>query len=42
LIARGQIRPIITETLPLSQVADAHRRMEQGRISGRLLLDPSR
>ncbi|MBI3993044.1 MAG: alcohol dehydrogenase catalytic domain-containing protein [Candidatus Lambdaproteobacteria bacterium] len=42
LIARGQVRAIVTETLPLTQVAAAHRRMEQGRISGRLLLDPTR
>jgi NADPH:quinone reductase-like Zn-dependent oxidoreductase len=33
-------RPRIAELLPLSQAADAHRRLEQGQLTGRLVLHP--
>lgn len=33
-------RPRITDRLPLSEAAEAHRRMEAGRLDGRLVLQP--
>ena len=41
LMARGQIRPIVNESLPLSAAQEAHRRVEAGSVAGRLLLRPS-
>lgn len=38
LIAAGDVRPIIDAVLPLDQVAEAHRRMESGEHSGKILL----
>lgn len=41
LVARGQIKPVITGALPLAAAAQAHREVESGRATGRILLKPS-
>jgi NADPH:quinone reductase-like Zn-dependent oxidoreductase len=41
LVARGVFRILIDCTLPLSQAAEAHRRVEEGRALGKVILDPS-
>ncbi len=38
LIEDGQLRPVIAATYPLSQVADAHRLMEEGQHIGKIVL----
>lgn len=38
LIADGRIRPVIHATIPLDQVADAHRLMESSRHIGKIML----
>ena len=40
LMERGDVRPIISETLPLEDAAAAHRLLESGRALGRVLLSP--
>jgi acryloyl-coenzyme A reductase len=40
LVARGLVRPIITDVLPLEAAADAHRLVEAGQTVGRILLKP--
>ena len=40
LIARGQVKPVIDAVLPLSEAAEAHRRVEAGTPTGRLVLRP--
>ena len=42
LLERKQIRPVIDSVLPLSQVAEAHRRLEQGGVRGKIVLDPNK
>jgi NADPH2:quinone reductase len=39
--ARGDLRAVVGETYPLSEVARAHEDMQARRTSGKLLLDPS-
>jgi NADPH:quinone reductase-like Zn-dependent oxidoreductase len=41
LVRRKEVRPIVTETLPLAEAARAHRLVEKGRAAGRLLLRPN-
>ena len=38
--ARGELRPVVGETYPLSDVRRAHEDMQARRTSGKLLLDP--
>jgi NADPH:quinone reductase-like Zn-dependent oxidoreductase len=38
LLANGKIAPVIAEVLPLSEVRAAHRRIEAGGVSGKLVL----
>jgi putative PIG3 family NAD(P)H quinone oxidoreductase len=38
LVADGTIRPIVDTTLPLAEAAEAHRRMESGAHTGKILL----
>jgi putative PIG3 family NAD(P)H quinone oxidoreductase len=38
LVADGTIRPVVDTTLPLAEAAEAHRRMESGAHSGKILL----
>lgn len=40
LLHAGRITPAIADLLPLSDVARAHRRLEDGAVTGRLLLTP--
>ena len=40
LLADGRISPTLAGVLPLSQAAEAHRRLERGDVMGRLLLVP--
>jgi NADPH2:quinone reductase len=39
--ARGELRPLVGETYPLSEVRRAHEDLQARRTSGKLLLDPS-
>jgi D-arabinose 1-dehydrogenase-like Zn-dependent alcohol dehydrogenase len=41
LVARGAVRPIVTQSLPLEDAAEAHRLVESGRSTGRILLRPN-
>jgi NADPH:quinone reductase-like Zn-dependent oxidoreductase len=38
LVAEGRVRPVVHGTMPLDQVAAAHRLMESGEHSGKILL----
>jgi NADPH:quinone reductase-like Zn-dependent oxidoreductase len=38
LVADGSIRPVIGGTLPLAEAAEAHRLMESGENTGKILL----
>jgi putative PIG3 family NAD(P)H quinone oxidoreductase len=40
LVADGQVRPIVHTTMPLDQVADAHRLMEDSSHIGKIVLTP--
>ncbi len=40
LVGRGELTPIVSETLPLAHAADAHRIMEDRRQFGKVLLAP--
>jgi NADPH:quinone reductase-like Zn-dependent oxidoreductase len=40
LLANGAIRPRVAERIPFEGVADAHRRLEQGGLRGKLVLCP--
>jgi len=39
--ARGELRPIVGATYPLSDAARAHTDMQARRTTGKLLLDPA-
>ncbi|MFN2590066.1 MAG: zinc-binding alcohol dehydrogenase family protein [Actinomycetota bacterium] len=39
-VARGEARVIVDETLPLEAAAEAHRRIRERRVAGKLLLAP--
>ena len=38
MIACGEVSPLLAAILPLSEAAEAHRRMESGEVAGKLLL----
>ncbi|WP_433303787.1 zinc-binding dehydrogenase [Actinoplanes sp. CA-030573] len=38
--ARGELRPVVHDVLPLTAAADAHRRMDAGEVFGRIVLTP--
>jgi len=38
LVARGEVRPIVTETYPLEEAEHVHQRLEQGLVTGRAAL----
>ncbi|HVX70457.1 MAG TPA: NAD(P)H-quinone oxidoreductase [Mycobacteriales bacterium] len=40
LVAAGRVRPVVHTTLPMSQVAEAHRRVAEGEHVGKILLTP--
>jgi len=39
LIAAGSVRPVIERTYPLGELAEAHRRVETGRVAGKVCID---
>jgi len=41
LVARGQVRPVIGEVLPLADAARAHETVESGKAVGRIVLRPN-
>jgi NADPH:quinone reductase-like Zn-dependent oxidoreductase len=41
LLASGKIKPVVAEVLPLSQVRQAHERIEAGTVQGKLVLRAS-
>ena len=41
-VAAGRLSPVIDSVLPLSQVAEAHRRLEARDVFGKIVLDPAR
>ncbi|MBC8072211.1 MAG: zinc-binding dehydrogenase, partial [Deltaproteobacteria bacterium] len=41
-VVAGELRPVLQEVLPLAAAAEAQRRLEQRRVSGRLVLSPLR
>ena len=38
LLERGEVRPIVHRTLPLSQASEAHRLLESGDVIGKVVL----
>ena len=38
LIEREELRPVIDSVLPLSRAAEAHRRLEEGGVRGKIVL----
>ena len=38
LLASGRVAPVLHATLPLTQAAEAHRRLEAGEVIGKLVL----
>ena len=40
LIERGQISPVIDSALPLTEVAKAHEKLQQGGVRGKIILEP--
>jgi len=39
--AQGKIKPQIERVLPLSRAAEAHRLIESGDVTGKIVLDPT-
>jgi NADPH:quinone reductase-like Zn-dependent oxidoreductase len=40
LVEAGRLTPRVAETFPLEKAAEAHRRLAEGRLRGRLVLVP--
>jgi NADPH:quinone reductase-like Zn-dependent oxidoreductase len=40
LLETGQLKPIVDDILPLSEVREAHRRLEDREVFGKLVLEP--
>ncbi|MFP4394184.1 MAG: zinc-binding dehydrogenase [Anaerolineales bacterium] len=38
LVERGQLKPVIDSVMPLTDVAEAHRRLEKGGVKGKIVL----
>jgi NADPH:quinone reductase-like Zn-dependent oxidoreductase len=38
LVAEGSLRPHVAETFPLERAAEAHERIEEGHVRGKLVL----
>jgi acryloyl-coenzyme A reductase len=41
LIARGVVRPIVSDAVPLEGAAEAHEKVEKGRVLGRIVVEPA-
>jgi NADPH:quinone reductase len=41
-VANGKLRPQVSQTLPLSQAAEAHRLLEEQKIVGTIVLNPKK
>jgi D-arabinose 1-dehydrogenase-like Zn-dependent alcohol dehydrogenase len=41
IMGRGEVKPVVTKSLPLEQAAEAHTLVESGRGTGRILLRPN-
>ncbi len=39
LVAEGKLKPVIDSAYPLSQIADAHRRLEAGEATGKIVIE---
>ena len=39
LLREGKVLPVLDSTFPLSEVSDAHRRMESGQHHGKIILE---
>ena len=39
LIESGRVRPLVDVTLPLGEAAEGHRRLEGGKVIGKVVLD---
>jgi D-arabinose 1-dehydrogenase-like Zn-dependent alcohol dehydrogenase len=39
-VQSGELKPIVADALPLASAADAHRRLEQRQVTGRIVLRP--
>ncbi|MGV9991251.1 NADPH:quinone reductase [Streptomyces sp. NPDC003374] len=39
LLASGRLRPRATEVLPLAEAGEAHRRLDEGKVRGKLVID---
>lgn len=39
-VASGRLQPVVHEVLPMDQAAEAHRRMDDGAVFGRIVLTP--
>lgn len=40
LVGKGVLKPIIAEVMPMSDAAEAHRRLESGQLTGKIVLVP--
>ena len=40
LVEAGRLQAVVDEVLPLSQIAEAHRRLEHREVFGKLVLTP--
>jgi NADPH:quinone reductase-like Zn-dependent oxidoreductase len=41
LMGRGQVKAVVTQSLPLEEAAQAHTLVESGRATGRVLIRPN-
>jgi NADPH2:quinone reductase len=42
LLERGQLKPVIDSVMPLEKVAEAHKKLEQGGVRGKIILEVSK
>lgn len=41
LVAKGEVRPVVDRVMPMTAVRDAHQLLEDGKVLGKLILDPA-
>jgi NADPH:quinone reductase-like Zn-dependent oxidoreductase len=39
LVFEGKLKPVISATLPLSEIREAHRLLEEGDVFGKIVLE---